>query len=106
MLYAHDTGVFPEASWNLLKKEGRFDLLSLDCTACLGLGGDWVDGHMSFGTNVKITERMKSEGLIDDKTVIVLNHFSHNGGQTYDEMLEAAKKQGFIVAYDGLEIEF
>ena len=81
-------------------------MLSLDCTGCLALGGEWVDGHMSFGTNVKTVERMKSEGLADDKTIVVLNHFSHNGGQTYDEMLETAEKYGYIVAYDGLEIEF
>ena len=81
-------------------------MISLDCTGCLALGGDWVDGHMSFGTNQKVVERMKREGMIDRKTVIVLNHFSHNGGQTYDEMKKAVKKYGMIVSYDGLEIEF
>ena len=106
LLYAHDTGVFPEQTWALLKREGHFDLISLDCTGCLALGGDWVDGHMSFGTNLKTAERMKKEGLIDGNTAIVLNHFSHNGGQTYEEMLEVAKKQNLIVAYDGLEISF
>lgn len=106
MLYAHDTGVFPERTWELLKKEGRFDFLSLDCTGCLALDGDWVDGHMSFGTNIKTVKRMKALGLADDRTVVVINHFSHNGGQTYDEMLEEAAKHKFIVSYDGLEIEF
>lgn len=106
MLYAHDTGYFPEETWALLKREGRFDLLSLDCTGCLALGGDWVDGHMSLGTNVKVVKRMKAEGLADEKTVVVLNHFSHNGGQTYDEMLSEAQKHGFIISYDGLELEF
>ena len=106
LLYAHDTGAFPEESWEALKGEGRFDFLSLDCTGCLALGGDWVDGHMSFGTNLKIVERMKREGLADEKTIVVLNHFSHNGGQTYDEMLGEAEAHGCIVAYDGLEIEF
>jgi len=106
LLYAHDTGVFPEKTWELLKGEGRFDFLSLDCTGCLALGGDWVDGHMSFGTNLKTVERMKKEGLADEKTVVVLNHFSHNGGQTYDEMKEAAEQHGVIISYDGLEIGF
>ena len=49
---------------------------------------------------------MKAEGLADEKTVVVLNHFSHNGGQTYDEMLSEAQKHGFIISYDGLELEF
>lgn len=106
ILYAHDTGVFPEKTWELLKDEKHFDLISLDCTGCLAKGGDWVDGHMSFGTNLKTAERMKKEGLIDDKTVIVSNHFSHNGGQTYDEMVAETKDSGVVISYDGLEIEF
>lgn len=106
LLYAHDSGVFPEKTWEFLKEEGHFDFISLDCTGCLALGGDWVDGHMSFGTNLKTIERMKREGLADENTVVVINHFSHNGGQTYDEMREAVEKNGIIVSYDGLEIEF
>ena len=61
---------------------------------------------MSFGTDLKTADRMRNEGLIDGKTLIVLNHFSHNGGQTYDEMRVEAEKAGVIVSYDGLEIEF
>lgn len=106
LLYAHDTGVFPESTWELIGKEKHFDLVSLDCTGCLALGGDWIDGHMSFGSNIAVVNRMKKCGIIDADTVIVLNYFSHNGGQTYDEMAEAAQKYGFIIAYDGLEVEF
>lgn len=109
MLYAHDTGYFPEKSFELLKKEGYFDLLSLDCTGCLALearDGDWVNGHMRLATNIKVLECMKEYGIVDDKTIVVLNHFSHNGGQTYDEMQKAVEEYGFIVAYDGLEINF
>lgn len=106
ILYAHDTGYFFEGVWRQLKAEGHFGLLSLDCTGCLGLGGQWRRNHMSFDTNLEIAERMKREGLIDETTIIVLNHFSHNGGQTYDEMVQEAEKYGVIVAYDGLELEF
>ena len=106
LLYAHDTGVFPEKSWELLKTEGRFGLISLDCTGCLALGGDWVDGHMSIGTVVKTVARMKKEGIADENTVVVINHFSHNGGQSYEEMLEEAAKHNLTVSYDGMEIEF
>lgn len=106
LLYAHDTGYFYESVWERLKEEGRFDLISLDCTGCLGLDGKWRRGHMSFGTDLEITERMRREGIIDGNTKIVVNHFSHNGGQTYDEMAEEAQKHGVVVSYDGLEIEF
>ena len=61
---------------------------------------------MSLKTNLEMIEFMREEKLIDDKTVIVVNHFSHNGGQIYEEMLAEAAKHNIIVAYDGLEVEF
>ena len=105
ILYAHDTGYFTEEAWKLLKEEGRFDLISLDCTGCLGLDGHKYVRHMTLPICLDVIGRMESMGLIDGKTVKVLNHFSHNGGQTYDETVAAASKHGVIVSYDGLEIE-
>ncbi len=61
---------------------------------------------MSLKTCAEVVERLKSHGLVDDKTKIVLNHFSHNGGQTYDELKVEADKLGYITSFDGLEIEF
>ena len=105
ILYAHDTGYFPEEAWELLKGEGRFDLVSLDCTGCLGLDGHAYVRHMTLSQCLDVIKRMESLGLVDGNTVKVVNHFSHNGGQTYDEMVAVADKHGVIVSYDGLEIE-
>ena len=105
LLYAHDTGWFPDASWDLLKKEGGvFDLISLDCTGGL-VGGGWTRGHMGLETNLKVIERLRDEKLIDDKTVIVANHFTHNAN-TYDELIVEGKKHGVIISYDGMEMDF
>ena len=106
LLYAHDTGVFPEEDYALLQNFGCFDLISLDCTGCLGIGWDWRDGHMSLKTNLEVMERLRREGIAGDKTIFVANHFSHNGGQTYDKMVPEMAKYGIVVAYDGLEIAF
>ena len=106
LLYAHDTGVFFEEVYGQLKEFGKFDLVSLDCTGCLGLTWDWRNGHMSLKTNLEVIGRLKKEGIADEKTIFVSNHFSHNGGQTYDELVPEMAKHGIIVSYDGLEIEF
>lgn len=106
MLYAHDTGVFPEETFNGLCSFGRLDFISFDCTGCLGESRDWRRGHMSLRTVKEVFERLCALGAADAATVKVVSHFSHNGGQTYDEMREIAEKDGYIVAYDGLEIEF
>lgn len=104
LLYAHDTGWLTDQAWSTLSALGLHDLISLDCTGCLALDGDWTRHHMSMGTILRVIERMKEEGIAGDSTVFVLNHFSHNGGQDYDEMVQAAAHHGLIVSYDGLEV--
>lgn len=106
LLYAHDSGWLPDDAWADLSARGRHDLISLDCTGCLALDGDWTVHHMSLGTILRLIDRMKQEGIADDDTVFVLNHFSHNGGQDYDEMVMAAAKHGLLVSYDGMEVIF
>lgn len=103
ILYANDTGYLFDETWNNLIKFGKFDLVSLDCTGSLQKG--WINGHMCIETNLKVFEKMKELKLIDDKTIKVVHHFSHNGQATYDELVEYTKNMGIIVAYDGLEIE-
>ena len=55
---------------------------------------------------MEIFDRLKQMGVIDDKTVKVLNHFSHNGLATYDDMVEEVKGTDVVISYDGMEIEF
>lgn len=49
---------------------------------------------------------MKRLGIADAQTHVVLNHFSHNGGKTYDEMAALVDTLGLTVSYDGLIVEF
>lgn len=103
VLYAHDTGIFPKETWEYLEeKRIHLDLVSLDCTAMLHKDGE---NHMGVEDNRIVKERLMVCGLADTDTVFVLNHFSHNGGWTHEELEEHTKKDGFVIAYDGLELE-
>lgn len=103
ILYANDTGVFGEETWDYLQKYGKhFDLISLDCT--MQITGQYC-GHLNYSEDIQTRSRLREMGLIDDKTVCILNHFSHNGGLTYNEICEPAQKDGFTVSYDGMTIE-
>lgn len=104
LLYGNDTGYFSEKVWAELKKAGRLDLVSLDCTG--GVRTGWRDGHMCLETDLEVFRRMEKEGITDERTIKVINHFSHNGGATYDELAAEAAKYGAVVSFDGLEIEF
>lgn len=102
-LYAHDTGYFPEQTWEALRQIKKpFQLVSLDCTC----QDTCREHHMGLSTALEVLERMKREGVIDRSTVRVLHHFSHNGGYSYKELQEKVAPLGILVSYDGMEIEF
>lgn len=44
-------------------------------------------------------------GLINDESICVINHFSHNGRYIYDELCELVKDDGFLVSYDEMEVK-
>lgn len=105
LLYAHDTGWFPDNTWAELERVGgHYDYVSLDCNHALH--GVSLSMHMNFEDNLRVRDRMIQLGIADEHTIFVANHFSHNGRTTQAEMDEAARKEGFISAYDGMEIEF
>lgn len=105
MLYGHDTGIFFDETWLYLEAEKPFfNLVSLDCT--MGMASSSRHHHMSLDDCVATKEKLISIGCADENTVFVLNHFSHNGHVSYDELVPIAAKVGFLVSYDGMEIEF
>ncbi len=106
ILYLHDTALFPaETEDYLYTNRPHFDLISFDC--CFGT---WENrksygGHMPFSQNRQIAQRMKEEGMIDNNTKLIVNHFSHNAPDVLYKDRAAYEKYNFIMTYDGLEIE-
>lgn len=105
MLYANDTGRFKSETMDYIRESGvRFDYVSLDCTG--GLYAQYESGHMATKACAKTKDELVKSGAADEKTVFCLNHFSHNGKAIYDEIVGPAGDMGFLVSYDGMEIEF
>lgn len=105
MLYAHDTSSYRDETWDFINKYvDHFDLLSLDCTAgVLKMG---YEGHMNIERDLEFRNKLIYMGKVDDKTICVANHFSHNCGATYDELCAYVKEMPILISYDGMEIEF
>lgn len=103
MLYANDTGVFPQATWERIAGV-RFDFVSLDCTM-LALHNTYY-GHMSIEQVVEVKKRMLEMGCADADTRFLITHFSHNGLLLHDELVKVMAGHGFEVAYDGLTVVF
>lgn len=102
LLYAHDTGYFPEETWEALAGE-LFDGVVLDCTCCNGPSR--FEGHMGFHDNLRVQKRMLEEHTADEHTVFVATHFVHTCGPFQEELEAAFGPHGFLVAYDGMEVE-
>lgn len=105
ILYAHDTGLFFDEVMEYLEKEKfQFDFISFDCT-----NGDLIFkdtcSHMGFNHIGRVMEKLKSFGAITDKTILYVNHFSHNGNPITENLQKLADPLGLKIAYDGLQVE-
>ncbi len=106
ILWAHDTDVFEDETFEYIKTMGIvFSLVSLDCTE--GENEMSYKGHMNFRKNAEMKEKLLSLGAADDKTIFVINHFSHNGVNTlYEDAEKKANEMGMTSSFDGMEVEF
>ncbi len=106
VLYSNDTSEYPEEGWEYLAKLNKsIGVVSMDCTE--GENHTTYDGHLNIWRVIEMRKRMLELGIAYDKTVFILNHFSHNGGNVvYDDFIKTAKDNNFLVSYDGMEYEF
>ncbi len=101
-LYANDTGAVPLETLEFLKKsQFCFDVVSMD-SARGTLPGD---GHMGFQENLEFRRQLEDMGAVHKNTRYFLNHFSHMCGLTPEEYQQIIKKDGFVLAYDGMKLE-
>ena len=107
ILYAHDTGFFYEEVFEYIRDAGiRFDFATFDCTNVdIPISDEGT--HMGIPNILRVVDRLESLGAMDEKTIKVINHFSHNGKNvSYDEFVGIAAEHDFEVSYDGMVIEF
>lgn len=103
LLYANDTGFFPDATWDYLREaRPRFDFVSLDCTGALQA---YRRGHMSVPVGLELRDKLLELGCADAATRWCYHHFSHNGLATHDDLIPVAREKGFLVSYDGMECD-
>ena len=106
LLYAHDTGYFYDEVLQFIEKEGfRFDCVSYDCTN-VDIRVSDSGGHMGIDNISRLSKRLAEMGAVDANTVEIINHFSHNANPLQHVLEERVKDYGWLVAYDGMQIEF
>lgn len=105
ILYAHDTGYFYDEVFDYIRNKGFvFDLVSLDCTN-IDIPISDEGSHMGVDNINRVIKKLEDIGAVNDKTIKVVNHFSHNAGPIHSRLEERVKDYGYKVSYDGLSIE-
>lgn len=107
ILHSNDTGYYPEKTLTYLKEHPvHIDLASFDCTEPMRMpDNNEIAGHMNFATVCHVKEKLVEFGCIDEDTICVVNHFSHNGKMLHEDIEKLVSEKGFLVSYDGMEIE-
>ena len=105
VLYAHDTGYLLDEVFDYLKDNGIvLDMVSYDCAYGDKFVAD-TGGHMGIENIVRVRARLVELGVVNEKTIHVLNHFSHGINPLQSRLEKLVRGQGFCVAYDGRVME-
>ncbi len=99
ILYATDTGYFPEDTWQALRGQ-TFDTLILEET--VGTGS--YDQHLSFETFLQVLNRIRAEGMLRPGARVLAHHFSHAHNPLHAELNAFFAPHGVEAAYDGMEV--
>lgn len=102
VLYGHDSGWFPEDTWEWLKGQ-ELDCAILDCTH--GYTGNSRDrNHMCIETVLEAQREFEKENILKPDGRIVVTHFSHNSKLLHEDFVRIFDPAGIVTAYDGLTI--
>lgn len=103
LLYGHDTGMNLSAeAWECIFRY-RYDLISLDAT----MGKKQIGGyHMGLPDDLAFAKLLEEHGCRHRNTVKVINHFSHNGEMSHEQLEKFAEENGMTAAYDGMKVLF
>lgn len=103
LLYGHDSAFFSEAVWKFLG-DFRFDCVVLDCTMVDHTG--IFEGHMGLPDNILVRKRMLDNNIAAEQTRFILTHFDHCFNPLHERITPLFQEEGFIAAYDGMELSF
>ncbi|QJD84213.1 MBL fold metallo-hydrolase [Cohnella herbarum] len=101
ILYGHDSGDFPEETWEWLKDK-RLDLAILECT----MGNvDYRKTHMNVEAVLETTAQLREQGIMNQDGRVVVTHFSHNAQLLHSELEEIFLPHSITVAFDGMIVD-
>jgi phosphoribosyl 1,2-cyclic phosphate phosphodiesterase len=100
VLIAHDTGWYPDATWEFLSGR-KINTVLLDCT-----GGvkPYKTEHLGNETLLQCRDELAKRGGLAADARVIATHFSHDCGMLHDELEAYFAPHGVTVAYDGMMV--
>jgi len=102
LLYATDTGIWPEETFAFLKHY-RFDLLVIECTD--GFTKSTYNGHLNIDGVLQTVARLRTDGILDGASRVVTTHHGHHGNARHCDLERVFLPHGIEPGYDGMLIE-
>ena len=62
-------------------------------------------GHLGANAAVRVRDRLRELGALADGALVAVNHFSHNGGGSHQELADHFRPLGIEVCHDGMTLE-
>lgn len=100
ILYGHDSGYYPELTWQWLAGK-QLDLVIVENTYGYRQN-DKTDNHMSIETVLATHKRMLAEQVMGETSLFLTSHHSHSSGFLYQELVDIYRPHQIEVAFDGL----
>lgn len=105
-LHLYDTGRICSEAFDFLYENGaKAELVCFDCTFVEQTGGDFAR-HMGIGDDMLMKNELLKRGIIDERTKLIISHFSHNSNPVRSNLKRIENKYGVMAAYDGLLLTF
>lgn len=105
LLYATDTGWFPEATQAALQTE-KLDLAIVEATFGEGKAMTKQSGHLDIPLMRLIKQSMVEGKQLKPQGRFVVTHLSLHFCEPYDPLAPKLAREGVLLPYDGLRLEF
>jgi phosphoribosyl 1,2-cyclic phosphate phosphodiesterase len=102
LLYATDTGVWPEETFDFLRNV-KLDLLVIECTD--GFCASEYPGHLDIKECVMVVNRLRAQGTLAPDAPVYTTHHSVRGRARHCDLERVLRPHGIEPGFDGLKVD-